>query len=271
MSRIRMAALALVAVAVTAAFAAAQASAALPEIGRCAPAALKNGNYKYKSCVVPASPPGKGAFEFTPGPGAQPKFEAGIGTPVLRTVGGKQVGCANGGIAGEWTGPKTATITSLAFEGCGTAKTKCATNPGGSTITNGNPLEGELGLIVGGEKPLAGLDIRAKSPNTEILSFQCGSPITEPPAEHWTVEGSVIGSIKPADRMISEYRLLYAAKNGVQQFEKFEGGGTDVLSATILNEETLGLTTEQLGLTLKGPEKAYLDVIGEEPLEIKAK
>ena len=269
MSRIRMAALSVVAVALAAAFAAAQASAALPEIGRCAPAALKNGNYKYKSCVIPASPPGTGAFEFTPGPGAQPKFEAGIGTPVMRTVGGKQVGCANGGIAGEWTGPKTATITSLAFEGCGTAKTKCATNPGGSTITNGNPLEAELGLIVGGEKPLAGFDIRAKSPNTEIVSFQCGTPITEPPAEHWTVEGSVIGSIKPADLMVSEYRLLYAAKGGVQQYQKFEGGGTDVLSANITGES--GLTTEQLGLTLKGPEKSFIDVIGEEPLEIKAK
>ncbi|TMK23510.1 MAG: hypothetical protein E6G62_12220 [Actinobacteria bacterium] len=81
----------------------------------------------------------------------------------------------------------------------------------------------------------------------------------------------MIGSIKPADRMVSEYRLLYAAKNGVQQYQAFEGGVTDVLSAKILNEETLSLTTEQLGLTLKGPEKAYLDVLGEEPLEIKAK
>src|SRR3989440_12657325 len=141
MSRIRMAALGLVAVAVTAAFAAAQASAALPEIGRCTPAALKNGNYKYKSCVIPASPPGKGAFEFTPGPGAQPKFEAGIGTPVLRTVGGKQVGCANGGITGEWTGAQTATNTSLGFEGGGAAKTKRATEPGGRAITNRHPLE----------------------------------------------------------------------------------------------------------------------------------
>jgi hypothetical protein len=261
---------ALVAVGLVAAFAAAQASAALPELGRCEPAGT-SGKYKYKNCIIPAS--GNGAFEFHPGPGAKPKFEASIATPQLQTVGGKKVGCSVGGISGEWTGPKTATITSLAFEGCGSATqhTKCTSGLSGTSISNGNPLEAELGLIVGGEKPVVGLDIRAKSPNTEVLSFQCGTPITEPPAEHWTIEGSVIGSLKPPNRMVSEYKLLYAATNGLQQYQKFEGGGTDVLSAKILNLETLGMTTEQVGLTLKGPEKPYLFLIGEEPLEIKAK
>jgi hypothetical protein len=270
MSRIKMAALALVAVALAVAFAAAQASAALPEIGRCEPAAGHHGNYKYKGCVIPATP-GTGAFEFHPGPGVSPNFEAVIGTPRMQTVGGKKVGCATGGITGEWgPGGKTATITSISFEGCGTEHTKCGTTPNPSTISNSNPLEGELGLIVGGEKPLVGLDIRAKNPTTEsVLSFDCGTPITAPPAEHWTIEGSVIGSIKPPDLMVSEYKLLYAAKNGVQQYAKFETGLNDVLSANITGES--GLTTEQLGLTLKGPEKSFIDVIGEEPLEIKAK
>jgi len=270
MSRIRMAAMALVAVALAVAFAAAQASAALPEIGRCEPAASKNGNYKYKGCIIPAN--GTGAFEFHPEAGAKPKFDAVIGTPQLRTVGGKKIGCSTGGITGEWKGPKTATITTLAFEGCGTEKTKCGTTPSATTISNSNPLEGELGLIVGGGKPLVGLDIRAKSPTTEsVLSFTCGTPVTEPPAEQWTIEGSVIGSIKPPDKMVSEYRVLYAAKNGVQQYEKFETGPKDVLEAKILNEETLNLTSETLGLTLKGPETSYSLLVGEEPLEIKAK
>jgi hypothetical protein len=188
------------------------------------------------------------------------------------TVGGKKVACSIGGISGEWTGPKTATITTLAFEGCGTAHTQCTSGVSGTSITNSNPLEGQLGLIVGGLSPVAGLDIRAKSPNTEVLSFQCGKPITEPPAEHWTIEGSVIGSLRPPNHMLSEYKLLFAAPKGVQQYQKFEGGATDVLSASILNMETFSLTTEQMGFTLKGPETfSYIILTGDEPLEIKAK
>jgi hypothetical protein len=267
MSRMRMAAAALIVGLAATAFAAAGASAAVPEVGRCQPST--EGNYKYKGCII-ASSPGRGAFEFHPGPGAKPKFEAEIGIPRMETVGKKKVGCSAGFLQGEWTGAKTATITLIELSGCGTALTKCASGITGSTIKTMNPLEGELGLIVGGEKPVVGLDIKPKSPSKELLTFICGQPILEPPAETWVIEGSVIGAIKPPNKMRSEFKLFYAGPGGKQKYQKFEGGPTDVLTATIVNEKA-EMLTEQLGLTLKGSEKSFIVLVGEEEVELKAK
>jgi alpha-tubulin suppressor-like RCC1 family protein len=241
----------------------------LPEVGRCVKVTTKKGAYKYGNCIVSA-PGHKGSFEWMPGPGPQPKFEAEIGTPKLETVGKKKVGCTAGFLQGEWTGAKTATITLIELSGCGTATTKCATSIAGSSIKNQNPLEGALGLIVGGEKPLVGLDIKPKSPSTEVLSFICGQPTVEPPGEAWSIEGSVIGSIKPPDSMHTEFQLLYAASGGLQSYERFEGGLKDTLLVTrvIEGEPARG---EQAGLTLKGSEKSFIVLTGEEPVEFKAK
>ena len=240
----------------------------LPEVGRCVKLATKTGAYRYAGCVV-TSAAHKGSYEWLPGPGAKPKFAALIATPQLVTVGGKKVACSTGELSGEWTGAKTAAITTLGFEGCGTQHTKCESHPGGSSISNGNPLAGELGLITGGEKPVAGLDIKAKSPSTELLSFACGQP-GEPPAELWAVEGSVIGSIKPVDVMRTEFQLLYTASKGFQSPERFEGGLKDTL---FVNRVVEGAPAheEQAGLTLIGSEKPYILSENEEPLEVKAK
>jgi hypothetical protein len=267
MSKIRTIGVSIVAAVAVSAVAAASASAALPELGKCENVGT-GGAYRYAKCVIPSATH-KGPYEFKAGPGALPKFEAEIGTPKLETTGRRKVSCTAGFIQGEWTGIKTATITLIELSGCGTEKTKCATSISGSSIKNQNPLEGELGLIRGGEKPIVGLDIKAKTPSTEVLSFICGQPILEPPVETWVIEGSVIGSVKPPNSMRTEYKLLYAAAAGKQAYESFEGGSTDVLSAKIVTES--GPVTETVGLTLKGSEKAFILLIGEEDLEIKAK
>jgi hypothetical protein len=149
--------------------------------------------------------------------------------------------------------------------------TKCTSSISGTTIQNQSPLEGELGFIVSGEKPLVGLDIKPKSPSSEVLSFTCGKPRVEPPGEVWTIEGSVIGSIKPIDVMRTAFTMLYTASKGLQSPERFEGGLKDTLLASRLLEGEPEPKREQAGLTLKGPEKAAIVADGEEPLEIKAK
>jgi alpha-tubulin suppressor-like RCC1 family protein len=242
-------------------------SSNLPELGRCVKLPTKTGAYSFAGCVI-KNATHKGSFEWMPGPGAKPKFEALIGQPVLETVGGKRVSCSSGLIAGEWTGAKTASIN-IELQGCVNGKLSCATHPifGGSIQTE-TPVEGELGFITGGEKPTAGLDIKAKSPASSLLAFSCeGAGGSE--KEGWSLEGSVIGLIKPIDAMNSVFTLLYKASNGLQKPERFEGGLKDTLLATrlIAGEPQ----REQAGLTLKGSEKAAIVAENEEPLEIKAR
>ncbi len=258
-----------VAALVVAATAVASASATIPEIGRCEHVTTKKGKYQYNNCIKP-NPSGKGSYEWTPGPGAKPAFAAEATTVLLETVGKSKVQCGSADYTGEWTGAKTATVN-LALHSCQNTATKkiCSTNPtNGAEIKTEQPLEGELGFIVGGEKPTVGLDLKPKSPSTVVLSFTCGGPPEPELGEPWLVEGSVIAEVKPPNLMKSEYKLFYKATAGKQVPEKFEGGVKDTLIANRL----VGMVqkVEQAGLTLKG-ELLPIIATGEEPLEIKAK
>jgi alpha-tubulin suppressor-like RCC1 family protein len=240
----------------------------LPELGRCVKVAGK-GAYKYNGCVIPA-PGHTGNFEWEPGPGEKPGFEANSQEAILQTVGGTRISCGPSEVAGSWTGAKTATVT-LTLRGCSNLSTKklCQSNPSQQSEISGT-AEGELGFIsTGGTKPKVGLDLKPKSPSTSILSFTCGGPPGEIGGEAWSVEGSVIGEIKPIDRMKLEYKLVYAARNGKQIPERFEGG----LKDTLITSRFTGPEqpkVEQAGLTLREERKTIL-AEGEEPLEIKAK
>jgi hypothetical protein len=251
--------------------ASASASAAVPEVGRCTKLGTPVGAYKYKSCVIP-SPGHNGPFEFEPGPGPKPKFSALISLVTLETVGKAAVKCGSGEFAGEWTGPKTASV-SLLFGGCLNATTKksCQTSPTAQAdIKTEQALEGELGFIAGGEKPIVGLDVKPKSPSTVLLTFVCGGPPEVGVGEPWTVEGSVIGQIKPTNNMKLAFKLLYKAVAGKQMPEQFESGVKD----TLITNRIVGIAppiTEQAGLTLKGETTQTILAEGEEPMEIKSK
>jgi hypothetical protein len=86
--------------------------------------------------------------------------------------------------------------------------------------------------------------------------------------ELWTLEGSVIGAIKPIDRMRLVYKLLFKARGTRQMPERFEGG----LKDTLLAKRLIGVETksEDAGLTLRG-ERATISATNQEKLEIKAK
>jgi hypothetical protein len=251
------------------AFAAASASAAVPEVGRCTKTASKTGAYKYKACVIP-SPSHTGAFEWEPGPGAAPKFAGLIGLVTLETVGKVKLQCGSGQFTGEWTGPKTASVN-LLFGGCLDAAGKsCQTSPTGQAeIKSEQPVEGELGFIEGGERPKVGLDLKPKAPSTVLLAFTCGGPPETGVGEPWTVEGSVIGQIKPTNNMVAAFKLIYKAVAGTQNPEQFESGTKD----TLITNRIVGIAppiTEQAGLTLRD-ETQVIVIEGEEPLEIKSK
>jgi hypothetical protein len=229
------------------------ASAALPELGRCVRVAEKTGEYSGANCLSPA--PGKGKYDFLPGPGEKKKFTGSGGGIVFETVGHKTISCGGSEETGEYTGPKTIKET-VNYIGCeNQAEKTCQSNPAKTGEIENTSVEGEIGFIRGPEKPIVGLDVKG-SPN--YLTFSCGA-LPEVPTVV-TIEGSVIAPIKRVDKMEEELTLKYKQTGGKQVPEMFSGGAKDTLTTNIV-----GGTAEQTGLS------GLVEITNEELIEIKAK
>jgi hypothetical protein len=260
MRLIRTVGLTLATAGLLAAVAAASALAAPPELGRCV--ATPGGEYAGSHCTRLASAPGRGKYEWTAGPGAKPKFEGTSAVSPLLEMPGLKISCSVATYNGEYTGAKTASVT-VDLIGCLNAEThkKCQSNPvKEGEIEPPSPLEGELGLINIGGIQHVGLDLK-RSP--AIVVFTCGEPL-EAPEVTGTLEGSVIGQINPVNTMREEFRLKYRAEGLTQVPESFEGGEKDTLTAKLVS----GVTTTEVPAVLKDK---LVEVLNEEPLEIKAK
>jgi hypothetical protein len=263
MRPLRMVGVTVLAVAAVAATGVASAAAAPPEWGRCeAAVGGKTGEYKNAKCTAPAG--GTGLFNWAPEPTGKAKF-ATVGEKVgLETTGKRRIICGESVSDGSYTGPKTATVT-LMLVGCnleGTA-TRCQTNPAKEGEIEAS-LEAELGFITGGSRPVVGVALKPKAPSTVWAAFSCVK-LPETPVLSGVIEGSVIGRIKPLNRMTAEYAEIYSAAAGVQAVQQFEGGAKDTLTVKLL--EGLTTTTEEIGLR----QRVALENEGLETTEIKAK
>lgn len=269
MRLIRLTGLCLVAVVMTGAVAAASASAVLPELGRCVKLTgvkeggktVYKGNYRGRTCTT-VSPAKDGKYEWSPGPGALKKFTGEFEEVILTPVNKDTITCGVGTSTGEYTGPKTQTATITLINCENTAHIGCQTIGAILGEIKSQPLNGELGFIVGGAVPKAGLDL--KPATGEIFAaLECGGE-GHGTGTQTLLEGSLIGQIMPIDRMTSGFKVKYKTSGGKQSVEKFEGGAKDTLTAT-----TIGPLLEKISeeTTLTGTHT----VANEEPLEIKAK
>jgi hypothetical protein len=201
-----------------------------------------------------------GNYDFLPGPGTAKKFTAQIGALTLETTGAKKIACSGGSAAGEYTGPKTETLT-LTLSGCERPATHSACQTlaaaAGQIVTN--QLEGRLGFIRSGKKAIVGLDLQREG---ALATFECASSAAGG-KELVTLEGSAIGTVKKIDKMTSQFTDAYAQTAGRQSPEQLEGALKDTLSSSIVAGPEK--SSEQTGLA------AALTVSGEEPLEVKAK
>src|SRR5437870_5795247 len=94
------------------------AQAALPEVGRCVKVTAPNGTYSNGSCTKLATGELSKKFTWTPVSASEKQTFTGSGTETtLTTVGHPTITCINANFVGEWTGPKTATVT-VSFQGC---------------------------------------------------------------------------------------------------------------------------------------------------------
>jgi hypothetical protein len=235
-----LAALSIVAVAASSALAA----NALPEAGRCVKVPIGTGAYTAGTCIT-HSTKGGGTWEWIPVSSTEKQTFLGSGTEVtLTTAGHPPIKCIDANVNGEYSGPKTATVT-VEFQGCtnpAAAQCQSVQNPNNKSEIKTFPLEAELGfiknqVIEGKTLVVVGLDLKPQPPLTELAAYECSGS-----GETAHVTGSVIGRVSPIDKMTTTLNLAYVAtRGGEQRPQQFEGGPLDTLSTTFTKGlETLG-------------------------------
>jgi hypothetical protein len=234
-----------------------QTGESLPERGRCLPASASQGGYTEATCTT-ASQPGKGAYEWLPGP-ATAGFTLHGGALVLETARKAKITCTALAGNGEYTGPKTE-VLHITLSGCEqTGRGSCQNQQTTTGEVTLNPLEGELGVIkaAGGTKgPVIGSALRGGGGQTLLGTFECGVGAG---AVQITLEGSAIAAVTPLQKMSGTATLKLSGGKGKQKPAAFEGATANPLLATIGEHkaEAASLAVE-IGVTSK------------EPLEVKA-
>jgi hypothetical protein len=181
-----------------------------------------------------------GEYEWTGGPGAHKGFATTSGGTVLQTTGGKFVKCTASHGSGEYTGEKTATLSTVTFTGCTNPLTKaaCSSSGAGSGEVVASSVPATLGFIsddFSHEEPViaVGWDLAPS------VAATCGS-------ESVTVNGSVIGKVETINKMTPAYVTNFTQTGGKQKPESFEEEPNDTLTASFG-----GGAGEQAGLTQK--------------------
>jgi len=248
----------------------------LPEIGRCVKAATpKTGEFKGARCVT-KSKTKTGEYNWAPGPDGKPGIKVRFLSPSLVTTGGNKINCTFIFLEeGEVTSGKEVKFKKVTMQGCIMVGTtfRCyfpdPTDTG--TIEAEGPFKGEIGFIPGSKlanSPWVGLDVKPESESTKTwVEFVCGEP-SVPPVDQVKLEGSVIGRVKPLDRMVENnaFELSYKQSAGVQIPTAFKEGVEDVLTqVTTPILKPLEQTTEHVGLAAPG------EIALEESLEIRNK
>jgi hypothetical protein len=208
----------------------------IPAFGRCVKLEgvkqgkekIYSGSYADAGCLNPAK---GGAYEWTPGPGANPSFTAAAGASTLETVGGAALKCSHAVTAGKYTGVKTATATTT-FTGCKLVSSKETCQSAGAAageIVTG-PLEGSLGFITDTAQAEAVLNVSIGLRLTHaasLLTAECAS------GAKITLSGSVIAPLGTIDKMAASATLAFNATAGKQAPEAFEEEPNSTLQATI--------------------------------------
>jgi alpha-tubulin suppressor-like RCC1 family protein len=251
----------------------------LPELGRCVKASTpKTGEFKGRKCIA-KSPTHKGEYNWLPGPGASPAAEIHLtGTQVLETTTGKKVTCQFVFLEeGQVTSGKELTFKKMTMQGCNLlpSELRCfypeVQETG--TIEFEGPYKAEIGFIPGSKlasNPWVGVDLKNENPVSSGTMFEafCGEPFPAPATHKLKVTGSVIGRVKPPNKMVenNEFLLSYKQSAGVQIPTAFKDGVEDVLEETLTKlapPETL--YEGKVGLAAPGELKL------QESMEIKVK
>jgi len=255
MKRVSLPAICMICAFAVSAVAAAGASAAAPEYGRCK--AMTKGAFLDSKCTKKATGTKVGKYEWFPG-AEKAKFTSSGGVGVLTTVGGSGVECQKESSAGEFLpgSNKEEAGVIVKFTGCKSLGLACTT-PGaesGELVTN------ELDGLVGWEnkaKKKTALELYPALSVTSglFIEFSCGGLVVK-------VQGHVLVPIKN-DIMTKTENLKFVAAKGKQKPEKWENQ-SGPLETAILEASFKGGPFEQAG------QQIATVVTGEEELELNA-
>jgi hypothetical protein len=153
------------------------------------------------------------------------KFEAESGKGTLE--GTVKITCSADKAKGEITGAKTVGKVEVTYTGCESSKKECKSSGAKEGEIKTTALKGELGEVEKSE---------AESEVGEDLSPESGTTFTTvesctPLGIKATVTGSVIGEVKPIEKLAKEGELVYKQSSKKQKIKKFKGGSEDTLTA----------------------------------------
>lgn len=217
MKRITIAGVCLVAVLGMGAIAAASASAAAPEYGRCIKKAKAEGKgYTSSKCTVVGEGT-KAKYEWLPG-AVKRKFTTSGGTGKLETVTGQTVVCEKEFSTGEFSATNfKQETTAVHFTGCKADGLPCTTEGLKEGELETRELLGEVGIETGKKTDL---ELRP-GPTAKglFIAFNCSTLKIEVRA-HPFEGGGILVPIKN-DAMKTTETLKYTAKKGVQKQTKW--------------------------------------------------
>lgn len=196
-----------------------------PEFGRCLKVEKGQGRYENGSCTKVAA--GEGNNEWYPGT-VNKNFTTTGGEMTFEKASGWKVTCKSESGTGTYSGPKTVSGVVLHFGECSAPVGKCTTSgrPTGEIVTS--TLSGTLGI----EK----LSTEGASKNKVALSLApAEGSFAEFSCSGYTmvIRGSLLGNVTTNTMSLTPSRN-YKATGYKQKPEKFEGGPTAVLEASLL-------------------------------------
>jgi hypothetical protein len=223
----------------------------LPEVGRCIKRTAGTGEYQDAKCTTVGVPAGTGRYEWRPWPAPRGEFAGSGGKAVFETVGKVKIVCRSTAVQGGYAASQEMFLI-MSFFGCEEGGEPCQTEESAPGEINTTPLRGQLGVISGGKEPTIGVAVTPYVRNY-IAMFGC-------PGREISMNGSVIATLTPIDKMTSRQILKFKATRGLQSPAGFEEGPPNKLSFD------LGQSEEEQG-ALKFTETLATT---QEALEVKA-
>jgi hypothetical protein len=230
--------------------AAATASAALPEWGKCVKFVNQHGKnvgkYQDSGCTKLAEPAKSGGFEWqTSSSIAEKAFTSHGGAAELETTSGIKTLCRVEEAKGLLSGSKEVSEVEVIFKGCEASfgnipcgngiQPPLGEEPEGQIRTRS--LKGKLGYISGKgeETPSVGLTLEPTQKKGLFAEFICGNTLVVRVGEAPKGVGgdSIISPITPVDVMSIAQTQTYTQEKGIQKPTALEGGKEDFLETEI--------------------------------------
>jgi hypothetical protein len=263
MGRVRLVGVCLVAAFALGAIAAASASAAAPEYGRCVKATQVSkkytGKYDNAGCTPPktetekkAVEKGEGKFEWFPGVVKVKQTSKG-GKGILEEAGKYAVGCESEESAGEYSGTKEVKHLIVKFKKCEAPGLVCTSEGHEKGELETKSLEGKVVWEHESTHKTA-LDLFPEG-GGDFIEFTCGSTLTV------AVRGSILVPVT-ANKMSDTVKLKYVGKKGVQKVQDYEENGSKIRD--VLEANFAGTGFVQASQTIEST------VTNEEKLELNA-